>query len=293
MQEFDFVSADSLIALVQEDMAAFDANNQLDPGRWYTWIRKVVSDLGIACYEYKHGLIYIKDYKGETPCDFYRMDSAFLVNTESCGHTDGIVHYQGRSIIWDDTQTSCAIEGSKCNNNCDYLTCELKTFNEVTVREYVQGLPYNDYTLSTFFPLYVNQRVSSGWCLSKSICFGSKSKHEVTVNKGNMFTNFQQGLVLFNYYAYPYDENGLPMIPNNDKIKLAVEHYLKWKTLEKLWLNSDNVSAGEKMKYYKNEFENNSYPDAEYYVKLASMNSMVDTIRNNRRRFDVFQLIQK
>jgi len=292
MQELEFISADSLIALVQEDMASFDANNQLDPGRWYPWIKKVISDLGISCLEYKHGLIYLKNYKGEIPCDFYIMDSAFLVNTDCCTPDNGIIHYQGRSIIWDDTSTSCAVQGSDCSGSCDYLTCELDTFNQVTVREYVQGLPYT-YTISTFFPLYVNQRVSSGWCLPRSVCFGSTSKHEVTISNGEMFTNFQDGIVLFNYYAYPTDENGLPKIPDHPKFKLAIEHYLKWKILEKLWLNSDTPGVGDKLKYYKNEFENNSYPDAEYFTKLASMSAMTDTIRNNRNRYNVMQLTQR
>jgi len=292
MQELDFIDADSLVALVQEDLSSFDANNQLDPGRWYPWIKKVVSDLGIACLERKHGLLWVKDYQAQIPCDFYILDSAFLVNQSCCGPDKGIIQYQGRSIIWDDTETSCAVQGAECGNSCEYLTCQLDKFNEVTVREYVMGLPYT-YTLPTMFPLYVNQRVSKGWCLPKSICFGSTSKHEVTIQNGVMSTNFDSGLVLFTYYAYPTNESGLPKIPDHPKYKLAIEHYLKWKVLEKLWLNNDDMGVQQKMMYYKNEFENNSYPDAEYMSKLASMTSMIDTIRNNRKRFDVFQLTQR
>lgn len=292
MQELEFVSAESLIALVQEDLSSFDANNQLDPGRWYPWIKKVVSDLGIACLEYKHALLWVKNYKVQIPCDFYIMDSAFLVSTDCCGPEKGIIHYQGRSIIWDDTTTSCAVPADQCNNSCEYLTCELNTFNEVTVREYVKGLPYT-YTMPTMFPLYVNQRVSKGWCLPKSVCFGSTSKHEITINNGEMYTNFDEGLVLFHYYAYPTEENGLPKIPDHPKYKMAIEYYLKWKTLEKLWLNNDDQGVQQKMLYFKNEYENNAYPDAEYFSKLQSMSAHMDMIKNNRRRFQVFQLTQR
>lgn len=292
MQTEEFVSADSLIALVQEDLSSFDANNQLDPGRWYPMIKKVISDLGIACLEYKHSLTWIKNYKAEMPCDFYIMDTAFLVEKDCCTPDKGIVQYQGRSIIWDDTETSCAMPTKACDNGCEYLTCEIETFNQVTVREYVMGLPYT-YTLPSMFPLYVNQRVSKGWCLPNSICFGSKSKQEVTINGGYIYTNFEDGLVLINYYAYPYDENGIPKVPANPKFQLAIEHYIKWKTLEKLWINNDDMGVQQKMLYYKNEFEQNSYPDAEYNAKLASMSDMMDTIRNNRKRYNIFQLTQK
>ena len=76
--EVNFVPATTLIASIQEDLSAFDANNQLDPGRWYTWIRKIVSDLGIACYEYKHDLVWIKDHQGEIPCDFTILDLSLI-----------------------------------------------------------------------------------------------------------------------------------------------------------------------------------------------------------------------
>lgn len=293
MQQINFISADSLIALVSEDLSAYEANNLLDPGRWYPWIKKVVSDLGISCFEYKHALLWVKNYKAVLKPDFYILDSAFLVKDKDCQtNSKGIIQYQGRSIIWDDTTTSCAIQGSECGNTCDYLTCEVNKFNEVTVREYVMGLPY-EYSMPSMFPLYVNQRLSKGWCLPKSICFGSKSKHEINITNEEVYTNFDEGVILLNYYAYPMDENGLPKIPDHPKFKLALEHYIKWKILEKLWLNGDDMGVQQKMIYYKNEFENNSYPDAEYFVKLQSYSATMDQIRNNRVRFNYAQLIQK
>ena len=294
MQILNFISANSIIASVQEDLSSFDANNQLDPGRWYPWIKKVVSDLGIGCFEYKHALVWIKNFKGKLECDFHILDSAFLVQDDCCGGEApprGPIHYQGRSIIWDDTTTSCANQEPDCAG-CDFRTCSLDTFNEVTVREYVQGLPYT-YRVPVFFPLHVNQRVSKGWCLPHSVCFGSPSQQEITINNGEIFTNFEEGIILLNYYAYPYDEDGIPKVPDNPKFKLAIEQYLKWKVLENLWVNNDDMGVEKKMGYFKNEFEQNSYPDAEYYAKLQSMSEHMDMARNNRKRFNVFQLIQK
>ena len=293
MEEVNFIPSDQLIATVQEDLSSFDANNQVDPGRWYPMIQKVVADLGVSCFEYKHALVWIKDYSSmEFPCDFHILDSAFLVNDQCDMTHKGIVQYQGRSIIWDDTTTACATQEPDCDG-CDFRTCSLKEFNEVTVREYVNGLPYNTSTLPLMFPLHVNQRLSKGWCLPRSICFGSKSKHEIDIANRTIYTNFCDGIVLLNYYAYPYDENGLPKIPDKPKIQLAIEHYLKWKTLENLWLNNDDLGVQQKMMYFKNEFEQNSYPDAEYVEKLTSMNEFMDMVRNARNRLNIFQLIQK
>lgn len=293
--EVNFVSADRLIATVQEDLAAYDANNQIDPGRWYPWIRKVVSDLGIACLEPKHALIWIKNYTGKLECDFYIMDSAFWVQDSCCGGMappQGPIHYQGRSIIWDDTTTACAKVETDCEGSCDFRTCALETFNEVTVREYVQGLPYT-YSVPIVFPLRVNQRVSKGWCLPKSICFGSTALEELTISNGEIFTNFAEGIILLNYYTYPYDEKGLPKIPDGPKFFLALEQYIKWKSFENMWINNDDMGAEKKMLYFKTEFQTNSYPDAEFLVKLTSASAMIDIARNNRARYNHYQLIQK
>ncbi len=297
MQALEFVPSERLVATIQDDLSSFDANNQLDPGRWYPWIKKVVSDLGIACLETKHALVWIKNYKGTLECDFYILDSAFLVSTDCCPNDSGIIHYQGRSIIWDDTTTACAKPNDDCPgaiDGCDFRTCAVDTFNEVTVREYVKGLPYT-YTIPSMFPLKVNQRLSKGWCLPQSICFGSRAKEEINIdtNTNTIYTNFKEGIILLNYYAYPYDENGLPKVPNTPKIQLALEQYIKWKVLEKLWVNNDDMGVQQKMMYFKNEFEQNSYPDAEFEAKLTPMSEMMDMIRNNRQRFTIFQLIRK
>ena len=160
MEVLNFVTSESLIASVQEDLASYDANNQLDPGRWHSWIRKVVADLGVSCYELKHALVWIKNYKGQIneggqACDFQVLDSAFWVRDECRGGTtplEGPIHYQGRSIIWDDTQTSCATFVPDGCYGCDYRTCSLDKINEITVREYVQGLPYT-YSIPILYPL--------------------------------------------------------------------------------------------------------------------------------------------
>lgn len=292
MENIKFISSKRVISTVQEDLSSFDANNQIDPGRWYSMIRKVVSDLGIACFKPGHALVWIKNYRGELPCDFQILDSAFMVHENCHEGIGGIINYQGRSIIWDDTTTACAHEGPSCEGSCEFRTCEVTEFNQITVREYVRGLPQT-YNYPVRYPLHVNNRLAKAWCLPKSICFGSTSKQEISINNGEIYTNFEEGIILLNYYSYPYDSSGLPEMPDSPKVALAVEHYLKWKTLENLWVNNDDLGVQQKMMYFKNEFEQNSYPDAEFEVKLTSMNSMTDMIRNSRKSLNMFQLIQK
>jgi len=57
-----------------------------------------------------------------------------------------------------------------------------------------------------------------------------------TVNNGVIKTSFQTGRVQVSYRALPVDEDGFPLIPNNQKMILAVEYYILYKFLEPLWI---------------------------------------------------------
>jgi hypothetical protein len=71
------------------------------------------------------------------------------------------------------------------------------------------------------------------------------------LNNDYIFTNFKNGFVEMSYKAYPVDEMGMPMVPDNIKFIKAVEWYLisridykRWRTTrnpsdEKMWLYSD------------------------------------------------------
>jgi len=71
------------------------------------------------------------------------------------------------------------------------------------------------------------------------------------LNNNYIFTNFKSGFVEMSYKAYPVDEFGMPMVPDNIKFIKAVEWYLisridykRWRTTrlpadQKIWETSD------------------------------------------------------
>jgi hypothetical protein len=66
------------------------------------------------------------------------------------------------------------------------------------------------------------------------------------LNSDYMFTNFKSGFVEMSYKAYPVDEFGMPMIPDNIKFIKAVEWYLISRIDYKRWRTTRNL-ADEKM----------------------------------------------
>lgn len=60
---------------------------------------------------------------------------------------------------------------------------------------------------------------------------------EVTyeIKAGVITTSFRDGYVEVAYQAIQTDEDGFPMIPDNEDFKLAVEYYIRYRVMEPLW----------------------------------------------------------
>ena len=48
------------------------------------------------------------------------------------------------------------------------------------------------------------------------------------IYNGYIYVDFDEGYVLLKYYAFPIDEEGWPMVPDNPFFIGAVEHYLRY-----------------------------------------------------------------
>jgi len=74
------------------------------------------------------------------------------------------------------------------------------------------------------------------------------------LNNGFMYTNFKNGFVEMTYKAFPVDEFGMPMVPDNEKFIRAVESYIIWRMDHKRWRttrnNTDRIIAAESEKEY-------------------------------------------
>ena len=57
-----------------------------------------------------------------------------------------------------------------------------------------------------------------------------------TVQRGVIFTSFPEGYVQMSYKAISTDEEGYPLVPDNEKVKMALEYYILFRYLEPLWM---------------------------------------------------------
>jgi hypothetical protein len=61
-------------------------------------------------------------------------------------------------------------------------------------------------------------------------------EYTYTLQKGVIFTSIPNGWIQVSYQALPVDEEGYPLIPNDQKTLLAIEYYVLHRFMEPLWL---------------------------------------------------------
>lgn len=62
------------------------------------------------------------------------------------------------------------------------------------------------------------------------------SEYTYTVQKGIIFTSIPSGNIQISYKGLPVDEDGYPLIPNEQKTLLAIEYYILHRFIEPLWI---------------------------------------------------------
>lgn len=62
------------------------------------------------------------------------------------------------------------------------------------------------------------------------------TEYTYQIKKGIIFTSLQEGCIEVAYKGLLTDENGYPLIVDNEKAKLAIEYYILHRYLEPLWM---------------------------------------------------------
>lgn len=65
---------------------------------------------------------------------------------------------------------------------------------------------------------------------------GCTEEFTYTIQKGIIFASFSEGHIQVSYKSFATDEEGFPLVPDNEKVKLALEYYILYRFLEPLWM---------------------------------------------------------
>lgn len=112
--------------------------------------------------------------------------------------------------------------------------------------------------------------------------FGSYN-YTYSINNNYIFTNVKEMDLELSYQAFPVDDNGIPLIPDNEYYKRAVEAYIQERIDYKLWRTgrlNDKIYQDSKQNYHW------AIQSAKAHISMPDVNEM-EVIKNTYGRLIV------
>lgn len=270
-----FKTAGFIFSKVKRDLKSFGAANLLDEDEFPKYVADVLRELGMSAYKEEDAILTVKRGKALLPKDFMQLHAAY----KCCGSnaTRGGRHFQNKNIFENDI--TCEVLGRK--NNCKiHCECPDKIIERVTIKQYVNENECNEQTYNKISLLKLSPNVREK-CSDDCLNHISSSADEISITNGAFLTNFDDGDIYLKYYAFPQDDDGMPMIPDIVFVEKAVENYIKWQILLNFWAVSDVPDMLQKVQYFEAAY-NKAIATAHYNNKLPAFSTLVNDIRTRR-----------
>lgn len=274
-----FRSSSELFNRVKKKLSSFDSQNMIDEGDFYDYVVFILEKLGAAVYRESESVLFVKDYKAKLPCNFKLWYAGYKVH-RTFGTVPSI-NEQKPWIWFQDNEISqiCPDNKGNCCIDCQPGTEVSKT--KIVVRTFVNGDDFsdNEHHFRDPIQLFLSPNVKDK-CAPHAKKMIHTYRNEVTIDdEGIMHFRFTNDHVYLQYYGLPFDENFLPMIPDQSSIEKAIEYYIYTMLFEEWYLNSSVPNIAQQLQYVKNEYEKVHFPQALYYCKLPSFQRCIESIK--------------
>jgi len=295
----NFISPATIYAKVKEEYRSFFNTNSIDDLLFPVWTQDCIDKMENTYYPIEECVMDMWDGKCDLPCDF---DSALEVWMCATYHKGPIV---SPFVFY--YQTDCRINPAPpsenvCNDCVDGYQCTqpFQTPTPVALPD-LCGVP-DQYrvTHKVMSQMDFDFRISAllkprsfstlGKCSELSPNREAQALDTFDIKNNKLITSFKEGTIYMSYYAKPFvNEAGYPEIPNNDPFKKYVEHYLKYKILEILTLQStgDDYRMMKDKRQDEEKIMWQKYINAKNYAMAGDIYSVQKAIvrsynRNNR-----------
>jgi hypothetical protein len=203
-------------------------------------------------YEFKKSIINVENYRAKLPCEF-------LKEIQIAGSTSGCYPF---AML----ETSNSFHPT--SENCDLDTIFTSMYNISTAQADPIGEDINGN------PVYTIDQ--DNFALNKNLMSPSYigyNYNEYRINNNFIFTNFKTGKVFISYKALIFDEDGYPMIPDDQRYIEAIKSFIIYKIDRLLWR--------------KNVITENVFRDSErewlWYVGSASNSSKLPSLDKTQK----------
>jgi len=277
-----FKSSKILFDRIKKKLSSFDSQGLIDDGDFYYYVKYVMKQLGLAVYKECEAVIIVKDKHVKLPSNFDTFHAAFkctpeFTDTKSINEQKPIIYYTDTEV----TQV-CP------NKSCIECVGEELGKTKIVIRTFVNG----DEQVRRFrnpILLKLSPNVKAK-CTEDCLSLFASDADEITIDDQNVIhTHFDSGSIYIQYYGLPFDENELPLIPDQKDIERAIEYYIYSQLFEEFVWNSTVPNLGPILQDARNQYDF-SIGQAKYWAKLPSFKKTIESIRRSRSRRKFFYM---
>lgn len=279
-----FRSTKELFSRINGYLESFAANNLIDTGDFYDYIIYIYDQLGVGAWKECEALVEVKNHHAKLPCNFKIWQAAYKCHRNVGGESAPSINEQMPWIWYQQAELSTV-----CANDFNVEKTGPQgeiVKNKLVVRTFVNGDPiFNEF--HHMEPLFLGPNVkdrNDPRCMKVV----PAKYNEVTIQDKIMRFQFKEDHVYMQYYGLPFDEFGLPMIPDESSLEKCIEFYIYTQLFEKWYLNSTVPDIANKLKYVKEEYRTH-FAQAKYYVNLPSFKKMCQAIRTMKGNLQFYQ----
>lgn len=277
----NFKSAEYIYSKIKREFSSFGFVNLIDDSDFPLYTSEVLKKLGNSSYKEGEAITKVKDGKAHLPEDFMQLYAAYKCH--HCDYENDLLLLQNRNVYLNKIECNVL-----CRKNDCFLECQDtdKLLERVIVRQYVKdGTLTHTYRHPTLLKLSPNVKQHCSEDCLNLLNENHNNRHghhdEISINNRCIYTNFHDGDIYLQYYAFPQDDNGLPLVPDIIEVEKAIESYIKWQLLLSWWITGAVSDIIQKVQYYEAEYEK-WMAEARYIGKLPAFSTMVNSIRNQR-----------
>lgn len=265
----DFVSAEEVYSKVKRRLRSYSITNIISESEFPTYTYEVLSKLKNGAYKESEALLPVVDYKTTLPEDFKTLHAAY--KCKPMFYKVGENQLQSESVIYNDI-TREIICTSECGDNATVL-------DSYTIKQYYnEGLL--DYKVSDKQLLRLSPNVKDK-CSEDCMNINASSSYEITIKGKTILCNFTDDYIYLLYYGMPVDQYNIPLIPDIEEFKKALEWYIIYQVTLDWWMN--NEAPDIQAKWQKAEMEyNDAMAAIRHLNRLPSFNRSINYARNKR-----------
>lgn len=300
--KYNFVSPEPIYALVKEEMKSYMDTGAIDDLLFPTYVDKCLKKLGKSSYIISQEVLYIEDFEARLPDNFHAVREAWMCTAISARSYQSASSFYSQTFGTTIQVVPTILAGEESPLSSEDLTCsDCETSPAIYKTNYEFPRAYQKMYLLKPGNISAKRNCDveysslwndySGYPANYNIPMAS-SFDSFDIRDNKFVTNFRTATVYLVFYATDYDEIGNQLVPDNYRITEYIYKFLKYKMFETLTNQTNDETFNQlRQKMIDSRAESDeAYIMAELEIKKQTVDQKQRAIRNNLRRFDMYEL---